>query len=355
MDKRITRSMLKKTLSTIESDDEITTTTKNDKICLSSLISMCEERLKEQKKSKTRLKRKKNQSSLPDDTIDRLVLILDDLKELNDIIGLNELKANVVEHILYLAQDLSSDQDMNHIQIVGEPGVGKTTLAYILGRIYATLGFLEQGDVITVTRSDLIGEHLGSTAIKTEEILNNCRGNVMFIDEVYSFGCHDRRDSFSKECLDCITQFLSTYRQDFLCIIAGYEDDIKECIFSVNKGLERRFPFKYVLPKYSLDELKQIFISQIHSTNEWTVDREDPILKTIFSPTNSSFFTSSGGDTEILFMRCKMAHSSRLFIDTKKKCEKKRLSSIDLKKGFDMFVSMKNLSKTNDNVSLMYL
>ena len=63
------------------------------------------------------------------------------------------------------AQNLSSDDDMNHIQIVGEPGVGKTTLTHILGFIYASLGFLENVDVISVTRADLIGEHLGSTSI----------------------------------------------------------------------------------------------------------------------------------------------------------------------------------------------
>ena len=196
----------------------------------------------------------------------------------------------------------------------------------MLGRIYANLGYLEYGNVITVTRADLIGEHLGSTSIKTEEMIQACRGNVMFIDEVYSFGSADKRDSFSKECLDCINMHLSMYRDDILCIIAGYEDDIKECIFSVNKGLERRFPWKYVLQQYTMSELKNIFVLQIKQ-NKWYIDENDTktidMLNIIFNNTNKSYFEYSGGDTEILFMRCKIAHSSRLFT-TNTKCEKRK-------------------------------
>ena len=143
----------------------------------------------------------------------------------------------------------------------------------------------------------------------------------MFIDEVYSFGCNDRRDSFSKECLDCINHFLSENRNDILCIIAGYKQDIQECIFSVNKGLERRFPFKYVLKQYKPSELKSIFINQIKSNN-WSIDENLPVLNEIFNEQSKYIFTSSGGDTEILFMRCKMAHSSRIFTENKKKIKK---------------------------------
>ena len=286
-------------------------------------------------------------------TIRCLSKIIDELKELESFIGLGDIKKSILEHVLYMAQKLNSDTDMNHIQIVGEPGVGKTTLAVIIGKMYAGLGFLAQGDVVCVTRADLIGEHLGSTSIKTEAMLTSCLGNVIFIDEVYSFGCADRKDSFSKECLDCINHFLSTYREDILCIIAGYEEDIQECVFSVNKGLERRFPFKYTLPKYNITELRQIFLNQV-STNKWTVERAVPVLDSIFNENNTHLFQSSGGDTEILFVRCKMAHSSRLFLDTKKTCKKKQLNDSDLRKGFDMFLALKT-GKRKNNLSMMYI
>ena len=151
------------------------------------MISIKNKRTPEIKKSSINIK-----------TLKKLIKIHNELKELENFIGISDLKQTILEHVIYLAQNLNSEEDMNHIQIVGEPGVGKTTLARILGSIYAKLGFLRKGQVITITRSDLIGEHLGSTSIKTEQMLNYCRGNVMFIDEVYTFGCNDNGDSFSK-------------------------------------------------------------------------------------------------------------------------------------------------------------
>ena len=343
--KRCTKSVIEQSVVTVEDFSK--------GLSLPIVIKLCEERLVNKKIKKN----KRPKGLINEQTLDQLCKITDELRELNDFIGLDSLKQTLLEHVIYLAQNLTSDQDMNHIQIVGEPGVGKTTLAYLLGRIYTTLGFLENGEVIAVTRADLIGEHLGSTTIKTEEMLQSCIGNVMFIDEVYSFGAHDKRDSFSKECLDCINQFLSVYRQDFLCIIAGYEQDIKECIFSVNKGLERRFPFKYVLQNYNIDELKKIFVSQV-KLNEWNLCSDEKVelmLNTIFQPSNITLFESNGGDTEILFMRCKMAHSSRLFFDLKHQCQKKTLNESDLKKGFDKFLDFKHSAMKSKISTMMYI
>ena len=319
------------------------------KLTLKSVIELCEQH----KRQKGTRVLKKQKVIMNENILDKLTNILHPLKELESIIGLDKVKECILEHVIYLAQELNSETDMSHIQIVGEPGGGKTTLAAILGHIYAGLGFLEHGNVVYVTRADLIGEHLGSTSIKTEEMLNTCRGNVMFIDEVYSFGCRDRKDSFSKECLDCINQFLSTYRQDILCIIAGYEDDIEECIFSVNKGLKRRFLFKYIIPTYTMEELKQIFISQIH-LNKWKINKNEIFLKNILHDQNKHLFKSSGGDTEILFVRCKMAHSSRLFLDYSNKIKKKTLNALDLQRGFEMFSTLKAI-KTNTQHSMMYI
>ena len=108
------------------------------------------------------------------------------------------MKQTILKHVLYFAQNSGSDDNMTHIQIVSDPVMGKTTLAILLGQIYAELGFIKEGKVSCVTQADLIGEHLCSRSIKTEEMLNTCRGNVMFIDKVYSFGCCDRKDSISK-------------------------------------------------------------------------------------------------------------------------------------------------------------
>lgn len=334
---------------------------KSSAISLGNLIEACEQ-FNDQKK-KLIVKGKKRLTN----TLERLCVILPELKELAEMVGMDKVKQTVAEHVIYMAQGLMSEEDMNHIQIMGDPGVGKTTLAIILGRIYSGLGYLSSGDVITVTRADMVGEHLGSTTQKTQTVLESCMGNVMLIDEVYSFGCYDKRDSFAKECIDCINQFLSENRNDILCIIAGYEQDIKECVFTLNKGLERRFPWKYRLEKYSPNELRAVFVAQAER-EKWHFEESEETnieLQRIFNPRDvSTMFSSSGGDTEILFVRCKMAHSTRLFAQTAnnlnsgKKVKRKLLVPLDLRRGFDCYVQSKKLATETsriENVAMMYV
>ena len=150
------------------------------------------------------------------------------------------------------------NNDMLHTVITGPPGVGKTELGKILGQVYKEMGVLKKGTLKVVKRSDLIGKYLGHTAAKTQDVIDECSGGVMFIDEAYSLGNKEGRDSFSKECLDTLNQNL-TERRDFLCIIAGYEESLDNCFFNYNEGLKRRFSFRYNITGYSAVELKQIF------------------------------------------------------------------------------------------------
>ena len=100
--------------------------------------------------------------------------------------------------------------EMMHIMITGDPGVGKTTIATLLSKIYLSLGILESDTFISPRRSDLIAEYLGQTAVKTNKLLESAKGGVVFIDEAYSLGDKQGRDSFSRECINAINQFLST-------------------------------------------------------------------------------------------------------------------------------------------------
>merc|ERR1711991_1200935 len=110
-----------------------------------------------------------------------------------------------------------NNDDMLHTVITGPPGVGKTELGRILGHIYKGMGVLKKGHLKIVKRSDLIGKYLGHTAAKTQDVIDECSGGVMFIDEAYSLCNKEGRDSFSKECIDTLNQNL-TERRDFLCI-----------------------------------------------------------------------------------------------------------------------------------------
>ena len=307
-------------------------------------------------------KKKKRQVSktfLNHRTLEILSNAIEELKELNEMIGMTKVKQTVNEHVLYLAQDLSSDDDFNHIQITGTPGCNKTTLAIILGRIYANLGMLEHGDVITATRSDLIGPYLGSTAQKTQEVLELATGNVLFLDEIYSLGCYDNRDSFSKECIDTINLYLSEHRHEILVIICGYKDEINTCFFAHNKGLERHFGWTYNIDAYTVNELQQVFKYQIKQT-DWSlcndISTQEEMSK-IFSDQNLSLFSNQGGSTEILLTRCKIAHSSRIFC-TNKVQKQRTLNASDLHNGFESYKEHVKSSSTNTDKSkyaMMYV
>ena len=190
-----------------------------------------------------------NTPSLNHDVI-RLKRIKQSLIALDKMYGMHELKQQIVDQVLYYVQKLNTDQ-MMHTALMGPPGVGKTSIARIIANLYKELGFLSKGKLVTVTREDLVGKYLGETAVKTRKVLDNNKGNVLFIDEAYSLGSTSHEDSYAKECIDTITAFLSENTRDFVCIIAGYPAQLKECFFNANPGLDRRFPWKYELNKYN--------------------------------------------------------------------------------------------------------
>lgn len=189
-----------------------------------------------------------------------------------------------------------------------------TTIAKIIGEMYKNMGILSQDGVFKIAkREDLVAEYLGQTAIKTKKLLESCIGGVLFVDEVYALGPGKKdQDSFSKEAIDTLNVFLSEHSDDFCCIIAGYEQDIRNCFFSVNQGLERRFQWVHRIEPYSSEELAYMYIKLLHDI-KWK--RDDTI--TIQSLTeiidkNKQLFTSFGGDIENLITKSKMAHAKRI-------------------------------------------
>jgi len=268
----------------------------------------------------------------------KLINIIPPLKKLQSMVGLDEIKSAIFNHILYFIQDLNKDE-MYHTVISGPPGVGKTELGKILGSIYLGLGILKSDKFRVVKRSELIGKYLGHTAAQTQEIIDDCKGGVMFIDEAYSLGNEDKRDSFSKECLDTINQNLTENRQEFMCIIAGYKDSLNKCFFSYNEGLKRRFPFWYDIKGYDSDELKEIFKRKVIKDN-WQLDSE---VKSEFFKEKFEFF---GGDIDTFTFYCKMAYSKRIFNNSDQ--DSKKLSLEDLDIGYKTFLESKDKLKEKE-------
>lgn len=253
------------------------------------------------------------------------------LTELDNMIGMTKVKQDIVDHILFYIQNLDKESsDMMHTLIQGPPGVGKTELAKIIGKIYNAMGVLKNNKFIKANRSDLIGQYLGQTAPLTQKVINSALGGVLFIDEVYSLGNSEKRDSYAKECIDTINENLTNKMTDFICIVAGYKDDIINCFLSYNKGLERRFPVRFTIDPYTGEELFLIFKKKANDFN-WAVC--DNITKKFFID-NYKNFKNYGGDMEILFGKCKRAYSRRTFTTNDKS---KMIIMEDLNKAYEYF------------------
>jgi len=286
------------------------------------------------------------------------------LNELNLLIGMKSVKSRIVDQILFFLQGyhkitkcgkcvdcaygiqcVKDQDDMLHTVITGPTGVGKTEVGKILGKVYKAMGILKNDTFRLVKRSDLIAGYLGQTAIKTQQVIDECKGGVMFIDEAYSLGSSEKRDSFAKECIDTLTQNLSENR-DFLCIIAGYKDALEDCFFSQNEGLRRRFTFNYDIIPYEWADLFKIFEKKV-SESGFTIKIDGEINK-LFER-NEKKFKNNGGDIETLLLNCKIAHSRTMI--SRPLDDKYVLSIEDIKKGFETFIESRENKKKKDSDS----
>jgi SpoVK/Ycf46/Vps4 family AAA+-type ATPase len=270
------------------------------------------------------------------------------LTDLNNMIGMKDLKNNIVDQILYYIQDLNKTGDFMHTVIYGPPGTGKTEIAKIIGQIFSKLGILKKGTFRKVTRSDLIAGYLGQTAIKTNDVINDCLGGVLFIDEAYSLGNSEKKDSFSKECIDTLCEALSNHKDNFMVIIAGYENELKECFFNYNQGLDSRFTWRFKTDEYKGEELYNIFIKKVkeigweifNTNSEYEKINVDWFIKHL------EYFKFFGRDVETLLAKTKIAHARRVFC--KPQNEKMKITLKDLECGFELYLKNDEVKNRKD-------
>ena len=223
--------------------------------------------------------------------------------------------------------------DYLHTVLYGPPGTGKTEVAKILGNIFCNLGVLKSNTFKKVTRSDLVAGYLGQTAIKTREVIESAIGGVLFIDEAYALGNTEKRDSFSKECIDTLCEALSDHKHELMVIIAGYEKELNDCFFSYNEGLSSRFTWRYKIESYDAVELRKIF-EKIVKDNNWTFDERDQVKDEWFK-TRHQYFKYFGRDIEVFFTKTKIAHGRRAFYLPAE--DRRILTMADLDAGFELF------------------
>jgi replication-associated recombination protein RarA len=261
--------------------------------------------------------------------------ILEELIELNNMIGLGVLKKQIIDQILYFVQGIE-ETVMLHTVLEGPPGTGKTTVSHILSKIYSKLGIFRKTKFNVVRRADLISEYLGGTTIKTMETLNKCKNGVVLIDEAYSLGSNSgQEDMYAKECVDTINQYLTENVDKIICIIAGYKKELDSCFFSLNPGLRRRFPWTFTIENYTSSELAEIYFKNIYE-REWETSCEKPKIINLINK-NIKLFSGNGGDINNIIEKA-------IIINTRNNFGKENLYNISIEEfteALEMFVKTK--------------
>ena len=285
--------------------------------------------------------------------MDPLHRIKEPLTELNNMIGMKNLKENIVDQIIFYIQNLHTlksnikGNDFMHTVIYGHPGTGKTEIAKIIGSIFSKMGVLSKGTFKKVTRADLIAGYLGQTALKTRDVVKECLGGVLFIDEAYALGNEEKRDSFSKECIDTLCESLSEHKDDLMVIIAGYETDLNTCFFNYNQGLKSRFTWRFKTDEYDAEDLYNIFLKKVNDSG-WKLSENSDIDINWFKK-NKEAFKFYGRDIETLFAKTKIAHSRRVFcLDSS---TKKYLTIKDLEKGLEIYLKNEDINQKENTLN----
>ena len=187
------------------------------------------------------------------------------LKKLNNLVGLKKLKYNIESHLnlvrftqLRQKSGLKASMPPLHMIFTGNPGTGKTTVASLLGEIYASIGVLKTGKVISVDRKKLLGQYIGDTEFNTRQVLQQAHGNILLIDEAYTLVADpDDKKDFGPKVLDCLLEELGQEQTDMIIILAGYPDEMEKML-NANKGLASRFPYTFHFEDYTEEELLEI-------------------------------------------------------------------------------------------------
>ena len=199
----------------------------------------------------------------------------DCLAKLNGLVGLAGVKKEISNLAAFLNLQIRRGETNTfqgkHYVFTGNPGTGKTTVARIMADVFRTLGIVSRGQLVEADRAKLVAGYAGQTAIKTNQLIDSALGGVLFIDEAYTLKSNDQ-DSFGAEAIDTLLKRLEDDRGKFICIVAGYTDNMHDFI-DTNPGLKSRFTQTIHFDDYTPDELTQIFLNLVKAKN-FIVDEE---------------------------------------------------------------------------------
>ena len=181
-----------------------------------------------------------------------------------ELVGLAPVKGRVREIAALLLVEklrrsigLHAEPPPLHMSFTGNPGTGKTTVAMRMAAILHGLGYVRKGQLVAVTRDDLVGQYIGHTAPKTKEVIKRAMGGVLFIDEAYYLYRPENERDYGQEAIEILLQIMENHRDDLVVIFAGYKDRMDR-FFSSNPGMASRVAHHVDFPDYSQDELMSI-------------------------------------------------------------------------------------------------
>ena len=238
-----------------------------------------------------------------------------------ELVGLAPVKARIRDiAALLLVDKLRAERGYTagapslHMCFTGNPGTGKTTVALRMAEILHRLGYVRKGQMVAVTRDDLVGQYIGHTAPKTKEILKKAMGGVLFIDEAYYLYRPENERDYGQEAIEILLQVMENNREDLVVILAGYKDRMDR-FFESNPGMSSRIAHHIDFPDYQPDELGKIAGLMLESM-QYRFDNE---AKTVFADyierrMKQPHFANARSVRNALD-RARLRHASRLLVE----------------------------------------
>jgi probable Rubsico expression protein CbbX len=258
------------------------------------------------------------------------------LEELDrELVGLKPVKTRIREIAALLLIErlrkrltLTVEAPTLHMSFTGNPGTGKTTVALKVASILHKLGFVRRGQVISVTRDDLVGQYIGHTAPKTKEILKKAMGGVLFIDEAYYLHRPENERDYGQEAIEILLQVMETQREDLVVILAGYGDRM-DTFFASNPGFRSRIAHHIDFPDYSDDELLAIADIMLRRMNyKFTPAAREAFIRYISLRRTQPLFSNARSIRNALD-RMRLRQANRLMADLSRTIGIEDIMSLD--------------------------